>query len=162
MNPTEEHTQTYFGKSNCPVIKIVEREIKTPDFEGDGILVEVKQLAPEEVNGLTSDSTYNALKNNLRDAARKFRSYDSAHTKKHIVVIYSNEIVKDDIYSVWPGEWSPEHKDKIFKGGMLLSLDHKKHIDAIAWFKKTDDDAPSYVWATTSDLKQYFPETNHE
>jgi|GEM_PF-3495202 len=162
MNDTEIHTQAYFRKSIITLNKISESETKTPDFEGDEILVEVKQVAPNEVEGLSNDSTYNALKNNLRDAARKFRAYDSNHDKKHIVVVYSDEIVKDDIYSVWTGEWSPEHRDRIFKGGMLLSKDHKNHIDAIAWFRKVTDKSPTHVWAVNKGLKQYFPEINSE
>jgi hypothetical protein len=159
MNSTEVSTQKYFERSGYLINKVPETDSKTPDFEGIGILVEVKQVTPEEVEGLSNDSTYNAVKNNLRDAARKFRAYDADHGKKHIVVIYSNEIVRDDIYSVWTGEWSPEHKDRVFKGGMLLSGKHKQHIDAIAWFRKEVDKAPQYVWAVSDDLKQYFPDT---
>lgn len=162
MNSTEENTQKYFEKSGFPINKIPETDTKTPDFEGVGILVEVKQITPDELEGLSNDSTYNALKNNLRDAARKFRTYDPSHAKRHIVVVYADEIVRDDIYSVWTGEWSPEHQDRIFKGGMLLSNNHKQYIDAIAWFKKTVDNAPTYVWAVADDVRQYFPETSHE
>jgi len=162
MNLTEAKTQQYFERSGFLISKILETNSKTPDFEGVGILVEVKQVTPEEVEGLSNDSTYNALKNNLRDAARKFRAYDPSHAKKHIVVVYSEEIVGDDIYSVWTGEWSPELKDRIFKGGMLLSGDHKQYVDAIAWFKKEADKAPRHVWAASNHLKQYFPETNHD
>lgn len=160
MNSTELHAQKYFERSGFRLIKIPETDTKTPDFEGDNILVEVKQIAPEEVEGLSNDSTYNAVKNNLRDAAKKFRAYDPGHSKKHIVVVYSDGIVKDDIYSVWTGEWSPEHRDRIFKGGMLLSNNHKEHIDAIAWFEKDSDSKPRFVWAMSEDLKQYFPEIN--
>lgn len=162
INTTETSTKQYFERSGFPVNKIPEADTKTPDFEGVGILVEVKQITPDEVDGLSNDSTYNALKNNLRDAARKFRSYDPNHAKKHIVAVYSDEIVRDDIYSVWTGEWSPEHRDRIFKGGMLLSNDHKQHIDAIVWFRKTTNEAPTYVWGTTNEIRQYFPEINHE
>lgn len=159
MNSTEVSTHKYFERSGHLINKVPETDSKTPDFEGIGILVEVKQITPEEVEGLSNDSTYNAVKNNLRDVARKFRAYDPDHDKKHIVVIYSNEIVRDDIYSVWTGEWSPEHKDRVFKGGMLLSEKHKQHIDAIAWFRKEVDKVPQYVWAVSDDLKQYFPDT---
>lgn len=158
MNATELHAQNYFTISGFTLIKIPERNTKTPDFEGDNILVEVKQITPEEVEGLSNDSTYNAVKNNLRDAARKLRAYDPSHIKKHIVVVYSDEIVKDDIYSVWTGEWSPEHRDRIFKGGMLLSKDHKQQIDAVAWFKKESDNKPKFIWVTSKDLTLYFPE----
>ena len=156
MNTTELHTQNYFTSSGFALTKIPERDTKTPDFEGEDILVEVKQITPEEVEGLSNDSTYNAVKNNLRDAARKFRAYDSSHSKKHIVIVYSDEIVRDDIYSVWTGEWSPEHKDRIFRGGMLLSSDHKQHIDAIAWFESQSDQRPKFVWITSEELKGYF------
>jgi len=156
MNTTELHTQNYFTSSGFALRKIPERDTKTPDFEGEDILVEVKQITPEEVEGLSNDSTYNAVKNNLRDAARKFRAYDSSHSKKHIVIVYSDEIVRDDIYSVWTGEWSPEHKDRIFRGGMLLSSDHKQHIDAIAWFESQTDQRPKFVWITSEEFKGYF------
>lgn len=156
MNTTELHTQNYFTSSGFALTKIPERDTKTPDFEGEDILVEVKQITPEEVEGLSNDSTYNAVKNNLRDAARKFRAYDSSHSKRHIVIVYSDEIVRDDIYSVWTGEWSPEHKDRIFRGGMLLSSDHKQHIDAIAWFESQSDQRPKFVWITGEELKGYF------
>ena len=160
MNTTELHTQNYFTTSGFTLIKIPETDVKTPDFEGGGILVEVKKITPEEIEGLSNDSTYNAVKNNLRDAARKFRAYDPHHLKRHIVAIFSEEIVKDDIYTVWTGEWSPEHRDRIFKGGMLLSNAHKEHIDAIAWFEKDFDNQPRFIWAMSEDLKQYFPEIN--
>lgn len=160
LNTTEIKTKKYFERSGFPINKIPETDSKTPDFEGTSILVEVKQITPEEVEGLSNDSTYNAVKNNLRDAARKFRAHDSDHSKKHIVVIYSDEIVRDDIYSVWTGEWSPEHRNRIFRGGMLLSSDHKQHIDTIVWFKKETDKVPRHVWAVSDDLKQYFPEIN--
>ncbi len=162
MNTTETSTKKYFDRVGFPLTRVPEGNVKTPDFEGDGILVEVKQIAPEEVEGLSNDSTYNAIKNNLRDAARKFRAYDLNHSKVHIVVVYSDEIVRDDIYSVWTGEWSPDHRDRIFRGGMLLSKDHKEHIDAVAWFRKEADKAPQHVWAVSNDLRQYFPETSRE
>jgi len=162
MNQSEDNAYKYFFRTKHIINRVSETDMKTPDFEGEEILVEVKQVDPAEVEGLSNDSTYNALKNNLRDAARKFRAYDPNHAKKHIVVVYSGEIVKDDIYSVWTGEWSPEHRDRIFKGGMLLSGDHKQHIDAIAWFKNETDKAPRHVWAVSEDLKQYFPEMSNE
>ncbi len=56
--------------------------------------------------------------------------------------------------------WSPQLKDRIFKGGMLLSGSHKQHIDAVAWFEKATNAAPKFVWAVSEDLKQYFPEIN--
>lgn len=160
MNPTEVSTQKYFEKSGFPLTRIPESNIKTPDFTGDNILVEVKKIDPEGKEGLSNDSTYNAVKNNLKDASRKFRAYDPHHLKQHIVTIFSEEIIKDDIYTVWTGEWSPEHRDRIFKGGMLLSNKHKEHIDAIAWFEKDSDSKPQFVWAMSEDLKQYFPEIN--
>ena len=160
MNPTEAKTKKYFEKSGFHLIRIPESDTKTPDFTGDRILVEVKKIVPEERECLSNDSTYNAVKNNLKDASRKFRAYDPHHSKKHLVIIYSEEIVKDDIYSVWTGEWSREHRDRIFKGGMLLSSSHKEHIDAIAWFEKDSDNQPRFVWAMGEDLKQYFPEIN--
>ena len=160
MNSTEAKAKQYFERSGFPINKIPEADTKTPDFEGTSILVEVKQITPEEVEGLSNDSTYNAVKNNLKDASRKFRAYDPHHLKHHIVTIFSEEIVKDDIYSVWTGEWSREHRDRIFKGGMLLSNTHKGHIDAIAWFEKDSDNQPRFVWAMSEDLKQYFPEIN--
>lgn len=160
MNTTETSTKKYFERFGFLVNKIPETNSKTPDFEGTTILVEVKQITPEEVEGLSNDSTYNTVKNNLKDASRKFRAYDPHHLKQHIVTIFSEEIVKDDIYSVWTGEWSPEHRDRIFKGGMLLSKTHKEHIDAIAWFGKDSDNQPRFVWAMSEDLKQYFPEIN--
>lgn len=159
LNSTETSAKQYFNKNGFLLDKIQESSLKTPDFEGETILVEVKKVTPKEIDGLSKDSTYNALKNNLQDSARKFRSYDLTHTKSHIVVIYSEEIVKDDIYSVWSGEWSPEHKDRIFASGMVLSGDHKKQIDVIAWFKNEADAHPRYVWATSEESKKYFPET---
>jgi len=162
MNQSEDNTYKYFFRTKHVINRVSETNMKTPDFEGENVLVEVKQISPDEVEGLSNDSTYNAIKNNLRDAARKFRAYDSSHSKRHIVVIYSDEIVRNDIYSVWTGEWSPEHKDRIFKGGMLLSSNHKQHIDGIAWFKKTTDKAPAYVWAAIEDIRQYFSEISNE
>lgn len=159
LNPTEISAKQYFEHNGILLSKVPETTSKTPDFEGEAILVEVKSVMPKEIEGLSIASTYNALKNNLQDSARKFRSYDSEHFKSHIVIVYSEEITKDDIYSVWTGEWSPEHKDKIFASGMLLSKIHKKQIDAIAWFKKGADSYPRYVWATNEDLRRYFPET---
>ena len=67
MNPTEISTQRYFKKSGFSLAKIPETSTKTPDFEGDNILVEVKKIDPEEKEGLHKDSTYNAVKNNLKD-----------------------------------------------------------------------------------------------
>lgn len=160
MNLTEISTQQYFKRFGVVINKVPETNIKTPDFENSNILVEVKQITPEEIEEESNDSTYNAVKNNLKDAARKFRAYDPHHLKRHIVTIFSQEIVKDDIYTVWTGEWSPEHRDRIFKGGMLLSNNHKEHIDAIAWFEKDSDSKPRFVWAMSEDLKQYFPEIN--
>jgi len=160
MNTTEDASQKYFMRSGFPISKILETESKTPDFEGVGILVEVKKIDPEEKEGLSNDSTYNAVKNNLKDASRKFRAYDPYHLKQHIVTIFSEEIIQDDIYTVWTGEWSPEYRDRIFKGGVLLSNKHKEHIDAIAWFEKDSDSKPRFIWVMSEDLKQYFPEIN--
>jgi hypothetical protein len=160
LNKSESNTEEYFRHSGFPIIRVPECKTKTPDFEGDEILVEVKQIVPAENEGLHNDSTYNAVKNNLRDAARKFRAYDPNRIKKHIVAVYSDEIMNDDLYSVWTGKWSPEHRDRIFKSGMLLSNNHKQYIDAIAWFRKVTDKNPAYVWAVSGDLKQYFPEIN--
>lgn len=157
MNPTETKTKEYFDSYEIFIEKIPESNNKTPDFEGQEILVEVKEVKPEEKEGLNPDSTYNAIKNNLKDAARKFREYDPEYKKKHIVVIFSEDIIREDIYSVWTGNWSPDEPAKIFKGGMLLSSDHKEHIDAIAWFKKASDRIPAFVWAMNNDIKKYFP-----
>lgn len=162
MDKFEKKTEEYFASNRFLMSRVPEGNKKTPDFENENILVEVKSIKPQELEGLHKDSTYNAIKNNLRDAARKFRDYDPKHTRKHIVVVYSSEIVKDDIYSVWTGEWSPEHRDRIFKGGMLLSDDHKKHIDGVAWFKKETDQSPKHVWVVSEDMRQYFPETIHD
>lgn len=104
MNLTETRTKEYFDSHRIFLTKIPEAGHKTPDFEGGEILVEVKQIVPEEKEGLNPDSTYNAIKNNLKDAARKFREYDPEHKKKHIVVIFSGDIIKEDIFSVWTGE----------------------------------------------------------
>jgi hypothetical protein len=161
MNLTETNAKLYFKKSGHPVKKIPESETKTPDFDGGDFLVEVKQINPR-VEELSKDSTFNTVKNSLQDAARKFRAYDPKHSKKHIVVVYSSEIVKDDIFSVWTGEWSPEHRDRIFKGGMLLSAEHKKHIDAVTWFENETDQSPRHVWAVSDDIRLYFPETIHD
>ena len=97
MNLTEISAQKYFKKSGFSLAKIPETSTKIPDFEGDNILVEVKKIDPEEKKGLHKDSAYNAVKNNLKDASRKFRAYDPSHSRKHIVVVYSEEIIKEDI-----------------------------------------------------------------
>ena len=159
MNPTEKKTRDYFASNDIILAKIPEHKGKTPDFEGDEILVEVKEVALYEAEGLQPDSTYNAVKNNLKNAARQFRDYDSKHSKKHIVVIFSNEIIKDDIYSVWTGKFSPDIPKRIFHGGMILSPEHKRHIDVIVWFKRISDSAPKYVWTTNLTIQKYFSET---
>ena len=40
-----------------------------------------------------------------------YQHTDPDRDKKHIVVVYADKIVRDDIYSVWTGGWSPEHRD---------------------------------------------------
>lgn len=160
LNKTEKKTKEYFESNGFTLSKIIEQKNKTPDFEGNGVLVEVKEVTPLEVEGLQKDSTYNAIKNNLQNAARKFKDYDSKHFKKHIVIIFSDNILKDDIYSVWTGSFSPNIPDRIFPSGMLLSNNHKEHIDAVAWFRKLSDLAPKHVWAISDSIKRFFPETN--
>lgn len=156
MNKTEEKTKEYFESSGISLVRIPESTGKRPDFEAQEFLVEVKEIQPEEKEGLHPDSTYNAVKNNLKDAARKFYTYDSQHKKKHIVVVFSEEIIKEDIYSVWTGEWSPDHRERIFKGGMVLSGDHRRHIDAVAWFRKKTDSKPKHVWLANENTKRFF------
>ena len=159
LNKTEKRTQEYFESNGFKLFKIPEQRKKTPDFESDEILVEVKEVSPLEIEGLQNDSTYNAIKNNLQDSARKFRDYDLKHLKKHIVVMFSEDILKDDIYSVWTGSFSPNNPQKILPSGMLLSIEHKKHIDGIVWFKKLSDLAPKHIWATNKNnsIKCFFP-----
>ena len=159
LNDTEKKTKEYFDSNGFELLKITEQQKKTPDFEGDEILVEVKEIKPFETGGLQRDSTYNAIKNNLQDSAKKFRDYDLGHHKTHIVIIFSDDIVKDDIFSVWTGSFSPNIPDKIFRSGMLLSNEHKKHIDAVVWFKKLSDSAPKFVWAVNNSIKRFFSET---
>lgn len=159
LNDTEKRTKEYFESNGFVLLKITERKSKTPDFEGNEILVEVKKVTPHKTECLQKDSTYNAIKNNLQDAAKKFRDYDLNHSKKHIVIIFSEDILEIDIYSVWTGKFSPEIPDRIFPSGMLLSSKHKKHIDAIFWFKKLSDPVPKHVWVTSNSIKHYFPET---
>lgn len=55
MNTTEIHAQKYFERSGFRLVKIPETNTKTPDFEGDDILVEVKQIVPEEVESLSNE-----------------------------------------------------------------------------------------------------------
>lgn len=150
LNGTENRAKEYFESNGFELSKITERKSKTPDFEGNEILVEVKKVTPHKTECLQKDSTYNAIKNNLQDAAKKFRDYDSKHLKKHIVIIFSEDILKIDIYSVWTGKLSPEIPDRIFPSGMLLSNDHKEHIDTIVWFKKLSDVIPKHVWVTSN------------
>jgi hypothetical protein len=156
LNNTEKKTKEYFESNGFKLVKITERQKKTPDFEGGEILVEVKEVRPLETSGLQKDSTYNAIKNNLQDSAKKFRDYDLRHLKTHIVVIFSDNIIKDDIHSVWTGSFSQDIPDKIFRSGMLLSNEHKKHVDAIAWFKKLSDSAPKFVWITNDSIERFF------
>lgn len=162
LNKTEKKTKEYFESSGFTLSKIVEQKSKTPDFEGNEVLVEVKEVTPLEIEGLQKDSTYNAIKNNLQDAARKFRDHDSEHLKKHIVVIFSDNILKDDIYCVLTGSFSQNIPDRIFPSGMLLSKNHKEHIDAVAWFEKLADLAPKFVWAMDNSIQHFFPETKKE
>lgn len=159
LNNTEKKTKEYFEQNGFKVLKITEQKKKTPDFEGDEILVEVKNVMPLQVDGLHNDSTYNAIKNNLQNSARKFRDYDQGHLKIHIVIIFSEDIVENDIFSVWTGSFSPNIPNRIFRSGMLLSNEHKNHIDAVAWFKKLSDLAPKHVWALKDSVKRFFPET---
>lgn len=159
LNNTEKRTKEYFESNGFILSKITEQKSKTPDFEGNEILVEVKEVTPLEVEGLQKDSTYNAIKNNLQDSAKKFRDYDSKHFKKHVVIIFSDDILKDDIYSVLTGSFSPNIPDRIFPSGMLLSKNHKEHIDGVAWFRKLSDPAPKFVCAINNSIQHFFPET---
>jgi len=159
LNKTEKKTQEYFESCGYKIFKVPEQRKKTPDFENDEILVEVKEVSPLEVGGLQNDSTYNAIKNNLQNSANKFRDYDFKHFKKHFVIIFSNDITKDDIFSVWTGSFSPNNPQKILSSGMLLSNEHKQHIDGVVWFKKLSDLVPKFVWATdkNNSIKCFFP-----
>ena len=156
MNATELKTKEYFETRRIPLTKISESAQMTPDFEGEEILVEVKEVKPEEKEGLHKDSTYNAIKNNLKNAAKKFSSYDVRHKKRHTVVIFSDDIITDDIYSVWTGEWSPKNRERIFRGGMVLSRSHRAQIDAVVWFKKISDREPKHVWRVSEDVDKFF------
>lgn len=162
MNVSESNTFTYFLKSGYPLTKINKICVKTPDFEGTELLVEVKKVSPERIEGLSNDSTYNAIKNSLKRSSNQFESYDPGLKKWHIVVIYSRDIISDDIYSVWTGEWSQEYRIKCFKSGMVLSNSRKQYIDAIAWFKKESDPSPKFVWAVNEHLRRYFPEISQK
>lgn len=156
MNIFEDTIKKYFGSVGISIDRIPEGKNKTPDFEGKEILVEVKAIRPQELEGVQKDSTYNAIKNNLQDAARKFREYDPKNKKNHIVVIFSEDIIANDIFSVWTGEFAPDIPHRIFPSGMLLSKNHRKYIDAIVWFKKLSDTAPKHIWATSNKIRKYF------
>jgi len=158
MDIFEEKAKQYFDSLELPVEKIKESSSKTPDFEGERVLIEVKSISPQELEGLHKDSTYNAIKSNLQNAARKFRDYDPAGKKDHIVIVFSENIIKEDIYSVWTGESSPNVPHKIFPSGMLLSKEHKKYIDAVVWFKNHTNDKPGYIWSKKKSIKNYFSE----
>ena len=153
---TEQKTKKYFKMRGFALERIPEGTKKTPDFGNGEFLVEVKQIAPLEEEGLHQDSTYNAIKNNLRDSARKFYSFDPEHKRKHIVIVFSDEIIKEDIHSVWTGEWSPDIRKRIFRGGMVLSGEHRRHIDAIAWFRNISDSIPKHIWLVDDKTKVYF------
>ncbi len=142
----ENKTKEYFFSKGIKLVKIVETNDKTPDFENHEVLVEVKNIKPQELEGLYPDSTYNNIKSNLKDAARKFRDHDSHHQRNHIVVIFSKNILKDDIYSVWTGKVAPSIPERIFRGGMILPDEHRKCIDEIIWFEKISDLSPKHVY----------------
>ncbi len=156
MNKTEEKTKEYFEASGISLVRIAETTGKTPDFEAQKFLVEVKEIQPEEKEGLHPDSTYNAVKNNLKDAANQFYSYDPQYKKKHIVVVFSEEIIKENIYSIWTGELSPARREGIFKGGMVLSRDHRRYIDAVVWFRRITDSKPKHIWLADENTKRFF------
>ena len=156
VNVFEDKVKDYFDSIGINLAKVPESSIKTPDFEGQELLVEVKSIEPQELEGVHNDSTYNAAKNNLQDASRKFRDYDSSHNKHHLVVVFSADIIADDIFSVWTGSFTPSIPDKIFPSGMLLSEKHKKHIDAVVWFKSVSDSKPQHIWLASDSLKEYF------
>lgn len=158
MLPTEEKTKNYFYSNGFPLKFITESSKKTPDFEGEEILVEVKKVSPQELEGEQPDTTYNAVKNNLKNAARKFREYDPGHSKRHIVVIFSSEIISEDIFSVWTGRFSPKNPRRFLRGGMILSREHRKQIDAVAWFKSLQSSKPTHVWNADDIVKKYFPD----
>lgn len=146
QDKTEKKTEEYFALKGTPITKIPETINKTPDCEGEKILVEVKKITPKYVEGMHKDPTYNAIKSDLQNAARKFRAYDPKHNKKHIVVIFSCDIIKEDIFSVWTGYLSPHDPIRPFKGGMLLSGNHKKYINEIIWFENVSDTKPRFIW----------------
>lgn len=157
MNIFEKSTKKYFDSIGLTIEKIKESKNKTPDFEGGEILVEVKAIHPQELEGVHKDLTYNTIKNNLQDAARKFRDYDPDDKKDHTVVIFSENIISEDIYSVWTGEFSPNVPHRIFSSGMLLSKKHKEYIDAVIWFENHTTNKPRYVWGKKKSIKSYFP-----
>lgn len=157
MNIFEKKTKEYFDSIGLTVDKIQESANKTPDFKGKEVLIEVKAIRPQELEDVQKDSTYNTIKNNLQDAARKFRDYDPVDKKDHIVIIFSENIIAEDIYSVWTGEFSPDVPHRIFPSGMVLSQKHKKHIDAVAWFIDHKSSHPKYIWSKKKSIKKYFP-----
>ena len=156
MNVFEEKTKRYFDPNGFLIEKISVGETKTPDFKGDEILVEVKAVQPQELEGCHKDSTYNAIKNNLQNAARKFRDYDPEHCKRHFIVIFFDEENGYlDIKAVWEGKLTFSIS---LKSGMTISSQHKKYIDAIAWFNKKDDLRPKHILIGENDDKKYFPD----
>jgi len=181
MDEFEEKTKEYFDSNGFPIEKIEKGVAKTPDFEGDRILIEVKSVQPqkfevwleseseeeleqdmieseEKLKEVPNDSTYNTVNHSLQQAARQFRAHDPEHIKKHLVVIFSKDVVRDDVYSVWTGKYSPDISTKFLRGGMMLSGEHRKHIDAVAWFKNVAFSAPVCVWLASNEAKKYFPE----
>lgn len=158
MNQTETKTKEYFKSIGISLTKISEGIRKTPDFKGKEILVEVKEILPQELEGLQGDTTYNAVKNSLKDAAEKFDQYDSKHNKKHIIIIFfSEENGYKDIEAVCIGRIHPLI---YLRGGMTLSNHHQKHIDAIFWFEEKTDSKPKKVLFFDNITKKYFEKIN--
>jgi len=169
LSKSELAALNYFSSHGIQLARIPQTTEDTPDFAGDSVLVEVKEVILHEIGLIDADaveqgifpdaqndSTYNAIKTRLKKAARQFRAFDPKHEMIHTVVVFSKRIIANDIYSVWTGKMAPQKPIPFISGGMTLSKEHQQHIDGVVWFHSIEDQKPRHIWAVDEQHQAFF------
>ncbi len=145
LDKFEERTRVYFEEKGIYLKRIGCDSKKTPDFENSYCLVETKHYDGKEKisDTIEFDPTFNAILGHCEKAAKQFEAYDPSHKKIHLLTLFSSELEKEDILSVFSGCLIPGIQNISWKKlEPRLSLRYSEQIDAILLFRTIDSSKP--------------------
>ncbi|WP_145146534.1 hypothetical protein [Paenibacillus xylanexedens] len=144
--------KTFLEEKGLVVNKILESNIKTPDFEAlknDQLVFycEEKTLDYDDFEGCKDDSTFNAISRHLHTAVKQFKSINPNHDVPNILAIVNMDTLKGihDLFTSLTGYALLDNGKylRMHKVGHR-TMDDKEHVDLYLWFDR--DKFVNLIW----------------